>query len=201
MRWTFRSLLGVFLLWVVYILSPYAALYSFANAVQARDTAAITARVDFQALRISLAKQLAAAYLKATAGDKSSSDTSGLAASAGATVLDPLIAAYVTPQAIVDIFSGQPSASPIAIPAQLEAPSLSDISFERLKQLFLTTETRGFRVFVVGLPYQRPPEERFRLVFRLTGPSEGFTWRIGGLELPDSAKDRIVTELVKRGTT
>jgi hypothetical protein len=36
---------------------------------------------------------------------------------------------------------------------------------------------------------------------RLTGPSEGFTWRIVGLDLPESAKDRVVTELIRHGTS
>jgi hypothetical protein len=199
MRWVARSLVVLFALWLVYILSPYAALYDFAKAVQARDAAAITERVDFQAVRISLARQLAAAYLKATGGANASTQTGSLTASAGAAVLEPLIAGYVTPQAIIDIFSGRGSASPIALPPQFEALSPSEISFERVKQLFLATETRGFRVFVVSLPFDNPPEERFRLVFRLAGPFEG--WRIGGLELPESAKDRLVAELIRRGTS
>jgi Protein of unknown function (DUF2939) len=200
MRWFFRSLVAFAILWVVYILSPYVALYSFAKAAQARDATAIGERVDFPAVRISLAKQLAAAYLRATGADKTATSGS-LTASAGAALLDPLIAAYLTPQAMIDLFAGQGPSASAAVP-RFELPfDPADISFERLKQLFLVSEMRGFRVFMVALPYQNPPDERFRLLMRLTGPGEGFTWRVVGLDLPDSVKDRVVAELIKRGTS
>jgi hypothetical protein len=200
MRWFFRSLVVFAAVWAVYMVSPYVALYSFAKAAQARDAAAIGERVDFQAVRISLSRQLAAAYLRATGADKTATSGS-LTASAGAAVLDPLIAAYLTPQAMIDLLAGQGASTPVIVP-RFELPlDASDLSFERLKQLFLACEMRGFRAFVVALPHQSPPEERFRLLMRLTGPTEGFTWRVVGLDLPESVKGRVVAELMKRGTS
>jgi len=68
MRWLFRSLVVLALAWVVFMLSPYVAFYKLAKAVQAKDVAAITERVNFSAVRLSLSRQIASAYAKATGG-------------------------------------------------------------------------------------------------------------------------------------
>src|SRR4051812_42239215 len=47
----------------------------------------------------------------------------------------------------------------------------------------------------------QPPEERFRLLFRLSGPSSGFTWRLAGVELPARVRDQLVQQLVRREAT
>src|SRR5436190_1372633 len=43
MRWFIRSLVALALLWAVYLLSPYVALYNLAKALEARDVALIEA--------------------------------------------------------------------------------------------------------------------------------------------------------------
>src|SRR5215211_7555276 len=104
MRWLFRSLVVQALAWVVFILSPYVAFYKLAKAVQAKDVAAITERVNFSAVRISLSRQIASAYAKATgSGKQESSPVGQVAVSAGTAAIDPLIAPYLTPQAIIDL--------------------------------------------------------------------------------------------------
>src|SRR4051812_46689043 len=73
-----------------------------------------------------------------------------------------------------------------------------EISFRWLRDAFLATDSRGFRVFVIALPLQKAPGERFRLLLRLTGPSSGLRWRLVGIELPDRARNQLVEQLVKR---
>jgi|SRR5215207_9575589 hypothetical protein len=205
MRWLFRSLVVLALAWVVFILSPYVAFYKLAKAVQAKDVAAITERVNFSAVRISLSRQIASAYAKATGGGKQESSPVGqVAVSAGTAAIDPLIAPYLTPQAIIDLLTtGAPDAAPKGVPDAAPPSSLGgglqpfELSLDRFKELFFASESRGFRGFAVALPPGQPPEERFRLIFRLTGPSRGFTWRLVGLELPARLRDRLVQQFVK----
>ena len=205
MRWLLRSLVVLAFAWVVFILSPYVAFYKLAKAVQAKDVAAITERVNFSAVRISLSRQIASAYAKATGGGKQESSPVGqVAVSAGTAVIDPLIAPYMTPEAIIDLLTrGAPDTAPkgepdVARPSSLGGGlQLFDLSLDRFKELFFASESRGFRGFAVALPPGQPPEERFRLIFRLTGPSRGFTWRLVGLELPARLRDRLVQQLVK----
>ena len=205
MRWLLRSLVVLAFAWVVFILSPYVALYRLAKAVQAKDIAAITERVNFSAVRISLSRQIASAYAKATGAVKQESSPMGqVAVSAGTAVIDPLIAPYMTPEAIIDLLTkGAPDTAPKGEPDAAPPPSLGgglqlfDLSLVRFKELYFASESRGSRGFVVALPPGQPPEERFRLIFRLTGPSRGFTWRLVGLELPARLRDRLVQQLVK----
>jgi hypothetical protein len=205
MRWLFRSLVVLALAWVVFILSPYVAFYKLAKAVQAKDVAAITERVNFSAVRISLSRQIASAYARATGGGKQESSPVGqVAVSAGTAAIDPLIAPYLTPQAIIDLLTtGAPDAAPKGVPDAAPPSSLGgglqpfELSLDRFKELFFASESRGFRGFAVALPPGQPPEERFRLIFRLTGPSRGFTWRLVGLELPARLRDRLVQQFVK----
>ena len=83
MRWFRRSLVALALLWAVYLQSPYVALYNLAKALEARDVALIEERVDFPALRLSLARQIAAAYARTVAPPKDGkSPTSGIGSGA-----------------------------------------------------------------------------------------------------------------------
>src|SRR5215207_5998188 len=107
MRWFLRSLVALALLWAVYLLSPYVALYNLAKALEARDVALIEERVDFPALRLSLARQIAAAYARTVAPPKDGkSPTSGIGSGAGAAFIEPLLEPYVSPQAIVELMRG-----------------------------------------------------------------------------------------------
>jgi hypothetical protein len=107
MRWIFRSLAAFALLFCLYAASPYVALYNLAKAVEAKDIAALNERVNFQAVRQSLSKQIVAAYLRATGKggqpDASPSPFAGMAAGAGASIIDPLIAPLVTADALINV--------------------------------------------------------------------------------------------------
>ena len=91
--------------------SPFVALYQLAQAVEARDTAAISERVNFHAL-LSLSKQIVSEYLR-TMGRGQELDTfeRNLATSAGTTLADPLVARLVTPEAVVSLLSPPPAGS------------------------------------------------------------------------------------------
>jgi hypothetical protein len=82
--------------------------------------------------------------------------------------------------------------------AGLIPANLSDLSAERVRQIFLAVEGRGFSGFAVGLPVEAAPAERIRAVFRLSGRSNGFTWRLVGLELPAAVRSRIIAEIARR---
>ena len=201
MRWLFSTLAALFLLWLVFLLSPYAALYSFARALETKDVRAVAERVDFLKLRVSLASQLSSAYLNAKKGPQEQGGFGQLAVGAGASFIDPLLEPYATPEALVEVFTkGLPGLRRPG--AQGEAgliPSnLSGLSAERARQIVIAVEGRGFTGFAVGLPLEARPEERVRAVFRLSGISGGLTWRLVGLELPPAIRERIVAEIGKR---
>ena len=196
MRWVARSFLALILLWALYMASPFVALYRFSKAVEAKDLAAIEARVNFRALRSSLTGQLITEYLIATGREGELKGSRRQAAvGVGATIADPLIAQYLTPAALAN-FLDDPrvttgASQPIASPA-ISLGSLADAW-----RVFITAETRGFRAISVAVPVDRPPEEQFRFQLRLSGVS----WRIVGLTLPKPIVQRLVQELIKNNPT
>jgi hypothetical protein len=170
--------------------------------------ALIQERVDFPALRLSLARQISAAYAKALGGGKSEGDSAPpIGAAAGAAVLAPLLEPYVSPDAVLRLMrEGWPGLAGNATPGAGSAAGsgardlgLFDpetfLTARNLGRLWDATEWRGFRTFLVRLP-QGGAQEPLQLQFRLAP----FTWRLSGIELPAALKDRLVRELAARQT-
>ena len=103
MRWTIRIGTALALLWAVYAISPYFAAYRLVTAVQARDVEALKERVNFHAVRISLAQQILAVYFSATGEGNVSEAAARQLASVAAEVAEPLIAQLLSPEVLVDL--------------------------------------------------------------------------------------------------
>jgi hypothetical protein len=186
MRWTLRISFLLLLAWAIFVVSPFVALYDLSKAVEAKDLARIEARVNFNALRVSLTRQLLGDYLE-------QKNLGGLnrqlAADAGAAVLNPIVENLVTPQAVIDLLedgwpqqaagSGNGSLSPI----RLDLGSLREAW-----QVFISSESQGFRSITIPLPAGEAKEKQFRIVMRLRGT----TWRLSGLELPDALRENLM---------
>ncbi|HEY8566387.1 MAG TPA: DUF2939 domain-containing protein [Beijerinckiaceae bacterium] len=196
MRWFFRITIALVLLWGVYAVSPFVALYSTARAVENRDIPLIEARVNFRAVRISLAKQIVTAYLAATGRAGELKGAGGqLATGLGATLADPILAELVTPEALSNLLTqrGESIGGAAAPGIGGGRSSLADAF-----RVFADSEARGFRRYTFLLPPHRAPEEQFRLELRL---NSSLTWRLTGVELPAGVRDKLVQELVKRTAT
>ncbi|HEX2555845.1 MAG TPA: DUF2939 domain-containing protein [Microvirga sp.] len=194
MRWAFRFGILLLLGWLLFLASPFLAVYSLARAVETRDVAAIEGRVNFVALRGSLVQQVIDAYLKSGSGQELDPARRRLAASAGASLADPIVARLATPQALLDLFEdGWPEAVAGLKPADDASGGLAMdwVSVRQAGRLFAGAETRGFRKIYISLPVDRPQEERFRLYLRL----KGTTWRLMGVDLPLSLRQRLVKDL------
>jgi len=194
MRWAFRFGILVLAAWLLFLASPFLAVYSLAKAVETRDAAAIEARVNFVSLRGSLVQQLIDAYLKSGSAPELDPSRRRLAASAGASLADPIVARLATPQALLDLFEdGWPEAVAGLKPTDESGAGLAMdwTSLEQAGRLFANAETRGFRKIYISLPADRPQDERFRLYLRL----KGTTWRLMGVDLPVSLRQRLVRDL------
>ncbi|MBZ6076387.1 DUF2939 domain-containing protein [Microvirga puerhi] len=195
MIWTLRVSFLLFLAWLIFLVSPFVALYDLAKAVQARDTAKIEQRINFHAVRLSFSRQLLGEYLKSADGQDIGGIDRNAAASAGATVFDPYIEKLVTPQALMDLLQKGTSPQGPAGPApDLQAFDLGTMNRETLRKawdLFISSESQGFRTIVMPLPTDRPKDEQFRLTWRLSGT----TWRLSGLDLPKALRDELIRRM------
>ena len=81
---------------LVYGASPYFSFWRFTAAVRSRDAAAISARVDFPAIRASLKRQLVARFANRTSSHKRWGNL-------GPTLIDAIIDAYITPEGIAEL--------------------------------------------------------------------------------------------------
>ncbi len=193
MRWTLRILAFFLVAWAAFMVSPFVALYGLARAAAARDWQRIEERVQIKALRIFLAKQVVAEYLRRHGRvQEPGGFGQNVAISAGASFVDPIVAQLVTPEAILGLLEAK-------VPVSLAGPSPTGAADERalagslraLAQTWVRSETRGFFTILVPFPAGRPREEQFRLQLHLAGA----TWRITGIELPQAVVRRLVDSL------
>jgi len=190
MRWTLRISFLLFLAWAIFMVSPFVALYDMSRAIEARDMDRITERVNFNALRVSLARQILGEYLK-------TQDLDGLgqqaATQAGTAVLNPVLEELITPQAVIDLLddgqlqraTGTQDRNGSFFPLGFDAASLG-----KAWRTFIMSETQGFRAITIPLPADEPRDKQFKITLRLRGT----TWRLTGIDLPEQLKD----ELIKR---
>jgi Protein of unknown function (DUF2939) len=146
---------------LVYGASPYFSFWRFAAAVQAGDSAAISSRVDFPAVRASLKKQLVARFANADPGHKRWLNL-------GPTLIDAIVDAYVTPEGIAALVSNPGALKALQNPREFHFPTGKGEDVSKVKYAFFT----GPRSFEVD-------REGIKLHFRFTG----FGWQLDSIDL------------------
>src|SRR5438552_816851 len=98
---------------LVYGASPYFSFWRFTAAVRSRDAAAISARVDFPAMRASLKRQLVARFANRTSSHKRWSNL-------GPTLIDASIHAYGQPEGLAAFLSSSKAESKMFVVVTIE---------------------------------------------------------------------------------
>lgn len=192
MRLTIRIGAPLLVLWLAYVVWPFFGVYRLVSVVQARDVPALTERVDFPALRRSLTVQIARTYLRMTGkAGRPESIVEQFTVGVAASVADPLVAKLVSPEALLDLLqNGRPPGV-----FSDNVPSIDGLSSEALGnvwRLYVNSEL-GIGRFFIDVPVDKPPADRFRLQFCLTG----WTWKLCGVELPEQLQIRLAQEILK----
>jgi len=154
---------------VLYAASPYYAIWRFSEALRAHDMNALSARVDFNAVRGSLKQQIRDHFLGVLTKKKKDRLVQFLAANTG-DPLDQLIDSYITPEGLAAIISDP---APIKNASSISSlPSLDrsprQIDWSKLRKGFFTSP-RGFAV----------EHEGIKLRFRFNGVG----WKLHTLDL------------------
>ena len=155
--------------------SPYLALSGLKDAINSGDTAELEDRVDFEALRESLKAELNATVMAEAASGLQDNPFGSLAIGLATKLVDGIVDSTVTPSGLARLATG-------ATPAPPDTPSERPTEkSENTRELFpdARVERDTFSRFSVWVPSDQG-ESRF--VFRRTG----LTWRLTGIELPDS---------------
>lgn len=146
---------------LVYGASPYFSFWRFTAAVRSRDAAAISARVDFPAVRASLKRQLVARFANQTSSHKRRSNL-------GPTLIDAIIDAYVTPEGIAALLSNPEALKNLKAPREFHFELGKNEDLSKVKYAFFT----GPRSFVVD-------RDGIKLRFHFTASG----WQLHDLDL------------------
>ena len=157
-RWL---LISCVVLLLVYGVSPYCSFWRFAAAVRSRDAAAISARVDFPAVRASLKKQLVARFASQTSSHKRRINL-------GPTLIDAIIDAYITPEGIAALLSNPEALKNLKAPREFHFEFGKNEELSKVKYAFFT----GPRSFVVD-------RDGIKLWFHFTASG----WKLHDLDL------------------
>ena len=185
------ALVGV---WLAYAISPFVSVYRLVDVVAERNVSGLNERVDFPALRASLAGQIATTYLRITGkpvDPESLRDriTIGVAAS----LASPLIAELISPEGLLELLrEGRPAATTLSG----SAPTLGGLSSDTLGnvwRVYLNSEL-GISRFLLNVPVDKPRHERFKLAFCL----RDWTWQLCRIELPEPLLVSLAQEQLKR---
>jgi hypothetical protein len=197
MRMTVSISAALVALWLAYAVSPFVSVYRLVGAVQERDVAALSVRVDFRAVRGSLAEQIARTYLRITGklGDpRSLRDqlAQQLAVGVAGSVADEIIRDLISPQGLLEFLrtGGPPDVEPDGLPMP---GGLTRDALGNAWRAYLNSEL-GIARFLLDVPVDKPRAESFRLQFCL----RDWSWKLCGIELPEPLQVRLAQELVKR---
>lgn len=146
---------------LIYGASPYFSFWRFTAALRSGETAALSSRMDFPAIRASLKRQLVARFARGATTHKWWDNL-------GPTLIDTIIDAYVTPEGIAALISSPEVLKKLRRPQDFRFPSGKNREWSNVKHAFFT----GPRTFVVD-------GEEIKLRFRFTG----LGWKLYDVDL------------------
>ena len=192
MRWTIVTSAALLGLWLSYAASPFVALYRFVDAVQTGDVAGLSERVDFPALRGSLAVQIATAYLRMTGKSPGTGSLlEQFAAGVAASVADPIVAKLISPEALLHLLQ---NGNPTGVFTDKVPPTegLGTDALGNFWRAYANSEL-GIARFFISVPVDKPRAESFLLQFCLTG----WMWKLCAAQLPEQLQIRLAQEVMK----
>ncbi len=168
-----------------YWMWPLADAASLARAARENAAGEVIDRVDIPALRRSLARQIATAYLDASGkGGKLGTLGRGLAGAAATTVADPYVAELLTPANIVALLSegkvNQVALNGHTLAVKETLPGLTDLSASDALARVTGSYFEGPTHFVVPVNPNAGPADAVRVHLNLGG----LRWRLSGIDLP-----------------
>src|SRR5262245_16932216 len=190
MRRTTLTIAILALVWIGYLAWPIDDLLVLIRAVETRDIGTVTRRVYFDAVRISLTNQIIDAYTRRTGVQISPFARSF--ASAGLVIADPVVQKLISPDALSQLLT---VGWPVIAVSDGPPPGTVGITTNTIGtiwQIFGNSEY-GIGRFEVAAPAALPPQQRFRLEFRLLQ----WRWQLAGVILPENIQNLLVDELLK----
>jgi hypothetical protein len=176
-----------------FLAAPFIGLARLHAAIEARNAAALSERVDFSRLRRSLGSQIVDTYLEISGkGKKLGRLGSSIVAGTAVSLADPLLADLVNPEVMLDLLAGRGVATTsLKLPAGL-GPLPKD-AFGSLWRAFANCEY-GIGNFYISLPVNVAPADQFRLRLQVLQ----WDWKLTEIGLPERLRIDLAKELQRR---
>jgi Protein of unknown function (DUF2939) len=189
MRKTIATVVTLVLVWIGYTAWPLYDLWVLVHAMETHDVGTVTRLVYFDAVRVSLTNQVMAAYVRRTRINISPFAQSVAAGALG--MANPIVHKLISPEALSELFGmGWP------VTVNSDPPpgtvGITERTIGTIWQIFRNSEY-GFARFEVAAPAVLPPQQRFRLTFRLLQ----WRWRLVAVTLPENIQNLLGDELAK----
>ena len=189
MRKTIATVVTLVLVWLGYTAWPLYDLWVLVHAMETHDVGTVTRLVYFDAVRVSLTNQVMAAYVRRTRINISPFAQSVAAGALG--IANPIVHKLISPEALSELFGmGWP------VTVNSDPPpgtvGITERTIGTVWQIFRNSEY-GFARFEVAAPAVLPPQQRFRLTFRLLQ----WRWRLVAVTLPENIQNLLGDELAK----
>jgi DUF2939 family protein len=189
MRKTIATVVTLVLVWLGYTAWPLYDLWVLVHAMENHDVGTVTRLVYFDAVRVSLTNQVMAAYVRRTRINISPFAQSVAAGALG--IANPIVHKLISPEALSELFGmGWP------VTVNSDPPpgtvGITERTIGTIWQIFRNSEY-GFARFEVAAPAVLPPQQRFRLTFRLLQ----WRWRLVAVTLPETIQNLLGDELAK----
>ncbi len=197
MRMVIRGAVALVILVGAYWGWALAGAAQLASAASRDDPEAVMERVDLQPLIRSLSSQIARAYLDQNPELRKLLSEHGLGGGVvvNAAGAELLLRAFLTPENIAALLNrgrvGAPNAGGQDAGTLSGVPSLGETFRARPLQVLMNSYFDGPLSFVVGL---QSPDGRYRLHMNLSGA----TWRLSGVDIPESVTARVARLIAHR---
>jgi hypothetical protein len=190
MRRTILILAILGLVWIGYLAWPIYNLFVLIRAVETRDVDAVTRHVYFDAVRISLANQIADAYVRRTGVPLNPVVRNIATATLG--FADPVLQKLISPDALSELLTVGWPVTVLPDGAPPGTVGITTNTIGTIWQIFGDSEY-GFGRFEVSAPAALPRPQRFHLEFRLLQ----WRWRMVSVILPENIQNLLADNLVK----
>lgn len=192
MKRTVLITVGILALLLAYGAWPLVGLKKISDAVQTRDVAALSERIDAVALKRSLVDQLGRTYLRVSGKEKGLSPLEiRIALQVASALAGPRVDDMLKSEGLMNLLA-QGGSQPLGDAGQsgltrLEAPNLRN-----LLQVMRNTEYSGTR-FAIVLPLSASEQTGYRLQLIL----DDWTWKLSGIGLPEAIQTQIASEIMR----
>ena len=176
---------------------PLAGAAQLASTARGGAAAQVFDRVDVDALRRSLSRQIATAYLDVTGkGRKMGAFGRSVAGAAVTTVADPYVAELLTPANVMALLSAgrvnQIKLGDRTVAVKGDLPNFTALLDGHILSAVTGSYFDQIRDFVIPIDGGRTADDRFGVHMHLVG----LTWKLGGLDLPPSVVDEMARNIL-----